>query len=156
MEFTRAAPNEISSRVDVNHKMSRVSAVMALMHFLINATHRCHGAMEHLISNGFNPSFPTEIAEIISLIAAQSHFSSPPSSYFRDIRWKKKGVGRIDPIVDHLIVVIYEMDWEGSLAGSKIDKSFKDCLWKLILLTSKAWYKYWFCVYLCLFIKWKI
>lgn len=156
MEFTRAAPNEISSRVDVNHKMSRVSAVMVLMHFLINATHRCHGAMEHLISNGFNPSFPTEIAEIISLIAAQSHFSSPPSSYFRDIRWKKKGVGRIDPIVDHLIVVIYEMDWEGSLARSKIDKSFKDGLWKLILLTSKAWYKYWFCVYLCLFIKWKI
>lgn len=137
MEFTRAALNEISSRVDVNHKMSRVSAVMALMHFLINATHRCHGAMEHLISNGFNPSFPTEIAEIISLIAAQSHFSSPLPLIF-EIFDEKKGVGRIDPIVDHLIVVIYEMDWEGSLAGSKIDKSFKDGIMKTDFIDIKG------------------
>lgn len=51
---------------------------------------------------------------------------------------KKKGVERIDPIVDHLIVVIYEMDWEGSLAGSKIDKSFKDGIMKTDFIDIKG------------------
>lgn len=51
---------------------------------------------------------------------------------------KKKSVGRIDPIVDHLIVVIYEMDWEGSLVGSKIDKSFKDGIMKTDFIDIKG------------------